>query len=597
MAFSPTPRDIRRLASDHDFVYRAHPRPQRLGWWPFVATHLSLAAALGAGIIFLIVAVVYTSHMSKQMLECPSWAITCRMADSWTIENLGTVQGIITMIYLIGMLALAYAALGTCETAVWPLLSKQSFTIKGLDAYLSTTRGSVMSVPAAVMSVRSVAAGLVLVCAFVVTLLPFAGPPLVGHAYSPTSQPAQLESKYNPGGGIAELYAQTNPPNSVMVRALAKYNSWATDPSSEPMATYRHWYIDREVLSERGNFAAKAVSSAEVWFRAQPQLTVWVDDFEFVSDRRTRTTLVFAALNGTIEGGLQTPLMIGNLTSASSIACDVQIEAADGILSVGADLPASNTDPPILSSLATLTLSHVASPKTALNELLLWFTVAPLMASTSVEGTQPMFTNSTSTGLPVALTTTSSPDPNTHNTNTWTILGLERFIHLSIGALAQATASSHPTTSSNPSSAPVVTLVTTPLLKKLSPRRALFLLIPPLLTITILVTMAVYTVRLHASLSVPVLRALNLPELLKSSQTAWLRDIAGTDAAKTYLPSEMGRVKVRYGVDGEGIAGFVDGSSSGTGDGEEVKGKGNFGFGVRKSGSGGVGKVRFGDQV
>jgi hypothetical protein len=232
---SPTPRDIRRLASDHDFVLGAHPTPRPLGWWPFVATHLSLPAALCAGIIIVVVAIVYTNEMSKQMLECPAWANGCRMADDWTIENLGTVQGIITMVYLIGMMALAYAALGLCETTVWPLLHKQSFTIKGLNAYLTATRGSVMLAPAAIKAVRSVAAGLVLACALAVTLLPFAGPPLVGHAYSPTWEETRLESTYTPGGGIAELYAQTNPPTSVMARVLAEYDTWATDPSSEPM--------------------------------------------------------------------------------------------------------------------------------------------------------------------------------------------------------------------------------------------------------------------------------------------------------------------------------------------------------------------------
>ncbi|KAJ4291368.1 hypothetical protein N0V88_006377 [Collariella sp. IMI 366227] len=433
MASSPTPRDIRRLASDHDFVLGAHPAPRRLGWWPFIAIHLSLPAALIAGIIFVVVAIVYTNELSKQTLECPSWANACRVADSWTTKNLGTVQGIITMIYLIGMLALAYAALGVCETTIWPLLSKQSFTIQGLDAYLSTTRGSIMSAPAAVMAVKTFAAGFVLTCAIVVTLLPLAGPPLVGHAYSPTLRPVQLESNYTAGGGIAELYAQTNPPTSVMVRVLAEYSSWAIDPTSEPMPEYRDWYVNREVLSERGNFSGKAMkfdtyiscrphqiqqlnrnnswwnafvtnmtrtnnnsthtgeknSSAEVWFRPQPQLTVWADDFEFVSDWRTKTTLVFAALNGTIDGGFTMPLLIGDLISASSIACDVEIEAVDAILSVGTS-PVDTTNLPVLSSTDTLTVSPASSPKTALNELLLWFTVAPLMASTSVDGTQPI---------------------------------------------------------------------------------------------------------------------------------------------------------------------------------------------------------------
>ncbi|KAK3306067.1 uncharacterized protein B0T15DRAFT_534248, partial [Chaetomium strumarium] len=572
MASSPTPRDIRRLASDHDFVYGAHPAPRRLGWWPFVATHLTLPAAVVAGVIFTVVAIVYTIELSKQMLECPSWANACQTADKWTVENLGTVQGIITMVYLIGMVALAYAALGLCEATIWPLLQKQSFTIRGLNAYLSTTRGSIMLAPMAVMSVRSLAAAIVLACALAVNLLPFASPPLVGHAYSPDWQTVHLGSNYTPGGGISQLYAQTNPPKSVMVRVSAEYNAWASDPASEPMPDYRDWYIDREALNSRGNFTSKAVrfqtsiscrpyqlqqlnkdnlwwnafrtnmtrtnsnstnpgdrnSSAEIWVRPQAQLTLWADDVDFVSDRRTRTTLVFAALNGTIHGGALTQLLLGNLTSASSIACGVDIEVVDDILSVGTNIP-TRSDIPILSSTDTLTPSPAAAPQFALNELLLWFTVAPLLVSPSVDGTQPMLTNSSATGLPIAYTAITTISSYIQNSNIWTIPGLESFIRLSIGALAQATTSSSfsssaPSSPSDPNA--VITLTTTTMTRKFVPFRALLLLIPPLLIIAIIAALAVYTSHLHSQHSIPVMRQADLGELLKSSQTAWLREVA-----------------------------------------------------------------------
>ena len=628
MAGSLTPRDIRRLASDHDFVFGAHPRPKRLGWWPFIATHISIPAALLAGIIFVIVAIVYTSELTKQMFECPDWANYCRMADSWTIENLGIVQGIITMVYLIGMVALAYAALGLCEATVWPLLHKQSFTIKGLNAYLSTTRGSIMLSPAAIMAVRSPAAGFVLACALIVTLLPFSGPPLVGNAYSPTWQQVELESNYTTSSGIGELYAQTNPPTSVMVKVLTEYNTWAAGLSSEPLPEYRDWYIDREVLEERGGFIANAVrfqssiscrphevtqlrrdnmwwnafltnmtrtnnltqtgnqnGGAEVWIRPQPQLTLWANDFEFVSERRTRTTLVFAAINGTIEGGSTTPLVLGNLTSVSSVACDVEIEAVDDVLSVGNHpIPTNTSGLPILSSIDTLIFNPAAPLTTRLNELLLWFTVAPLMTSPSVDGTQPMFTNSSTTSLPLSYTTTSSPS--THNT--WTTAGLTTFIHLSIGALAQATTNSPPSTNNPPSTTPPPTILlpTTPLLLHLSRPRTLLLLLPPLLTLTLTLALALYTSHLHAALHIPVMRRADLPELLKSSQTAWLREVAGTDAAKMYLPSELGGVRVGYGVGEGGVAGFVEGGGGGGVKGGGGGAEGGFGGGSGKGGGG-----------
>ncbi|KAK3901295.1 hypothetical protein C8A05DRAFT_16497 [Staphylotrichum tortipilum] len=593
-AASPTPRDIRRLASDHDFVLGAHPPPRRLGWWPFMATHLSFAAALAAGIIFVVVAIAYTATLSKQALECPTWANSCPVAGGWTIANLGTVQGIITMVYLIGLFALAYAALMLCEATVWPLLQTQSFTINGLDACLSATRGSVMSAPAAIRDVRSVPAGVVLAAAVVVSVLPFAAPPLVGHAYSPTLKPVQLESNYTPGGGITELFAQINPPTSVIARLLAEYNSWANNPAAEPMPEYRDWYIDRRTLNDRGDFTAAAVklqttvecrpyqvhqlnrdnllwnafvtnmarantstrpaknSTAEVWIRPQPQLTAWVDTFEFISDQRTQTTLIFAALNGTIEGGLPTPLALANLTSVSSIACAITIEASDAIITVGTPSPRVSALP-ILSSLSTLTLPpapSAPSPNTGLNELLLWLTAAPLLTSPSIDGTQPMFTNSTTTHLPLPLTTTSDPQ----GQNTWTIPGLTAFIHLSVSALLQSTTPS--------SSSPQITIPTTPLLHSLSPHRIPLLLLPLLLALLITLALAFYTAHLHAKLSVPVMRRAGVGEVLKSAQTAWVREVVGADAARVFLLSELGGVGVRVGGEGEregGGWGFVAG--------------------------------------
>ncbi|KAK3385519.1 hypothetical protein B0H63DRAFT_394092 [Podospora didyma] len=582
MSSSPTPREVRRLASDHDFVLDARPAPRRLGWWAFVATHLSLPAALCAGLIFVIVAVSYTSTTSKKLLNCPPWALSCDKADEWTIDHLGTIQGIITLIYSIGMAALAFVALALCEVAIWPLLSKQLFTIRGLEAYLSTTRGSVMAVPTALMSIKTPATGLVISCAVTVILLPLAAAPLVGYAFTPTQQSVRLESNYTPGGGISALYAQKDPPTSVIVDVLAVYNPWAKDPSSEPMPTYRDWYIDRQTLCERGTFSAKAVrlqtsiscsphklqqlnknglwwnafktnltranSSGEIWVRPFPQLTVWADNFTFLSTHRTKTTLVFAALNGTIDGGAWTLFTLGNMTGASAVACEVDIEAVDDILAVG-DVPLSdNTNLPVLSSTGNLQTSTSTPNQTGNNEMLLWFTVAPLMAGTGVDGAQPMFYNSTDTNLPLPYTTQIA------ERNSWTVEGLETFIRMSIGALAQATSSSSTATAQT---ARNQTITSTILTKKLSPSRALLLLILPFLVIGITTSMACWNVWTHHKGRIPVMRMAGVGEMLKSAQTKWMRDHAATDAAKTFLPNELGGLEVKYGVDKNGIAGLA----------------------------------------
>ncbi|KAK3689444.1 hypothetical protein B0T22DRAFT_499176 [Podospora appendiculata] len=592
-SMSPTPRELRRLASDHDFVLGAYPPPRRLGWWAFVATHLSLPASLCAGAIFVIVAIVYTNSISRQLLECPTWAEGCTTTDAWTVDHLATVQGVITFLFSIGMAALAYVALALCEAAIWPLLSHQVFTIKGLEAYLATSRGAVIWAPAALMSIKTLATGIVLACAVTVTLIPFVAAPLVGYAFTPTWQTAELKSNYTTGGGIAELYAQTDPPTSVIVGVQAEYNSWATDPSSEPLSEYRDWYVDRSALSQRGNFAAAAVrfqtsitcrpheikqvdrdgllwnafatnmtrtntnstqvgdknSSAEVWVRAQPQLTLWVDDFTFVSPHRTSATLVFAALNGTIDGGSWTPLTLGAMTGASSVACDVDIEAVDDTLVVGTNTSQPLSNQTILSSLSSLQLSTSASNNTAINELLLWFAVAPLMAGISVDGTQPMFFNSTTTNLPFSYTTS------TPSRNTWTTAGLQSFIRLAIGALAQATSTSTSTTTSQP---PTNTTLTTHIAtKKMDPSRAALLSLLPLLILVFTAALAIWLARVHATDKLPVMRLAGAGELLKSSQTRWLREQSATDGAKAYLPNELGGVEVKFGVDKDGIVGLA----------------------------------------
>ena len=152
---SPTPRDLRQSAAAHEFVFGGpgQPNPRRLGLWHFLISHVSILAALVVGIICVVVSIVYTSNLGKRVLECPDWVRECPAADEWTVTHLGTIQGVMTLVYTIGMFALGYVALAFAETAVWAVLQKQSFTLKGLDAFVSATRGKIVAVPAAVLAV------------------------------------------------------------------------------------------------------------------------------------------------------------------------------------------------------------------------------------------------------------------------------------------------------------------------------------------------------------------------------------------------------------------------------------------------------------
>ncbi|KAK4196666.1 hypothetical protein QBC40DRAFT_268268 [Triangularia verruculosa] len=594
MATSPTPRELRRLASDHNFVFGAtDPAPRRLGFLSFLKNHLSLAVALIIGVISVVVAIVYTVVTSRQLLHCPTWANDCRSVDLWTAENLGVIQGIITTVYLIGLSALAYISLSLCQAALWPLLHTQPFTIRGLEGFLALTHGNVMSLPDAAMSLRSVSAGIIFIICLLSTALPLAGPPLVGSAYTPRLESVAIASNITslPSSVMERPFTQANPLSSAHVPALSAYHNYASDPLSEPLPDFRNWLFDRSTLSSRGSFTAKAINldtviscqgrrlqqlqkdglswnafktttnlssthhkpSGQVWFQPQPHLTVFLDDVKFPSNNSINTTVIFAALNGTIAGGTTTNLTLGTIDTVSAIACEILTTATDGILTVGPDPPHYDTDNaniPILSS-----LSHLPN----LTSTLLWLTASPILAGVSLEGSQPLFSNNTLTHLPTS---------DLSGTNTWTIPGLENFISMSIGATATSLFS-HSASSTKQQQELISNLET----NKLSTDRAYLLLILPLLYLFLITITALWNMVMHKKHQIPVMRTMNLSELLKSSQTGWMRDKTGADAAKSYLPSDLGGLGVRFGVvegevgfgpaqeeeDGTAVAGFVVG--------------------------------------
>lgn len=169
--------------------------------WPFLATHLSLVAAFVAGLILVIVAVVYATTTSSRLRECPGWATDCQQLDEWTVTHLGTVQGIVALVLFVGLSALGYVALAFCEAGVRALLTLQTFRIRELEAYLSVTRGSVLVVPVAAMGVRTVPAGLILATAVVVTLVPLAAIPMVEFAFTPAMLSVVFEGARSDGWG------------------------------------------------------------------------------------------------------------------------------------------------------------------------------------------------------------------------------------------------------------------------------------------------------------------------------------------------------------------------------------------------------------
>lgn len=250
------------------------------------------------------------------------------------------------------------------------------------------------------------------------------------------------------------------------------YASWSKGLSQEPLPELRDFFMDRDKLQERGDMSAggmkilKEISctgrslvidtkpksdnstlriktsfqSADkdtdvdglVTIRMQPKLTLWVDKVDHVSNTNVISTIIFASVNGEIEGGIKTlstaDMLSRNYTNGiSSIQCVVDVKLIDSTFSIGKGS----------SSLSTVSrLKNFGLVGSNLEELkpraAAWFGLVAVTNGISVNGAQPMF-NNVNNGLPTMFTSDAKP---TETQNRWTIDQLKEFIKVSSGALA-----------------------------------------------------------------------------------------------------------------------------------------------------------------
>lgn len=151
----------------------------------FIGQHRTVLFALFSGTCCVSSVVAFTTYLSRQIFQCPDWAVDCYVPRRvvWFAEHIGTVQGMSTAVYAIGLACLAYTAHVFSETALWPLLNQQHFTIKEMGNFLEASRGSIPSSPSALLSARSLHSMLVLICTIVITLVPLSAAPTVGYVY------------------------------------------------------------------------------------------------------------------------------------------------------------------------------------------------------------------------------------------------------------------------------------------------------------------------------------------------------------------------------------------------------------------------------
>jgi hypothetical protein len=147
-----------------------------------------------------------------------------------------------------------------------------------------------------------------------------------------------------------------------------------------------------------------------VLLRLQPRLTLWVDHIEYISDRETITTIVFAAINGTIQNGASTAptelMKAWDYGAISALACSVDVTLIEDQFIIGEGSGNNVT----LSSFNTLSgPADVQTQWGGLGDLAAWLGAVVTDYGVSVHGAQPMFeTNPVpdQNPLPVAYTTT-----------------------------------------------------------------------------------------------------------------------------------------------------------------------------------------------
>lgn len=559
---------------------------ERRGLRNFLASNPAVILATVTGLLCILAIFSFTLWLSKQLFWCPSWTEDCQVNDSVArmVDNLGLVQGIIAAVYAVALAGPVYTACALGEAAVWPILNKQAKTLKELDSFLSAARGSIAPLFPAYRAVRSIEAFVVVLCISIATLTPLTGSPLVGFAYTKQDVITEYTGNFTIGAVMRNKFIQSNPPGRMPVvvqDAFKLYTSWSSLLAEEPLPDFRDFIVNRAQLEPRGDVSVNAVqvqkqincsghsvkledndpvsmitdthmernSSNTTLLRIQPELTVWVDHIRYLSETRSVSTLVFAAINGTIEKGQSSELTKNmrdnNYTSFEAVACDVDVSLVNSSFQTGSGSGEFAT----VSHLKMLEgPTHPASDYGALADLAAWFGVAPTVMGISIHGAQPMYADDYP--LPGGYATYTGP-----KSHHWQLETLHNFINVSSGALA--TSMHFIKNTNDPNRRPLSTSLTSKKpVNRLDPSRAYYLLIPPFVILAIVGVLAGWNHWIHKRANIPIMRMAHVSEVIKTSQTADVLEPAGEDSKYPNEPSTLGKLRVKYGVTPGGVVGF-----------------------------------------
>ncbi|KAJ4347595.1 hypothetical protein N0V95_005289 [Ascochyta clinopodiicola] len=523
----------------------------RKGFLHFIKCNVTIILAFVTGASCVGIVFWFTSWLSKQVLGCPHWAIDCNVPERVKMikNNFGLAQ----------------------------------------ETYLDASRGSIPASPFALLAARNLDSIFVVLSTLIITLSPLAAAPVIGQVYNRGNVSVEFLSETRSGGGIGPLYQQTNPPGVLREFSATTYTSWQSKLSSEPMPEHRDWFIDRRAWSERGNFTIETVKMQQdidcrgwdatptkkgkyFWFETEmnkdgktqrskasqhdegvyvrdwPRLSVWTHSYTFLSPTKTIATVIFAAMNGTVDLGMLSSTMPDGMKvdSISSIACDIAVEFSEDTLVVG------DGGPPVRVN----TLKNLHDPKTSekevgnstvWNELLLWFAVAPVANGANAYGAQPMYLFSKD-WLPERFTSTD-----TGNNDGWTVDHIKNFIRVITGASLLGEAGKWPI--GDPIQVPSYAFGPS---LKMDPTRPIYLFVLPSIITTLGLLLLIWNLRMHRRQDIPIMRKATLGEMLKSSQTVDVFSAAALDKIDATESSGLNRLRVKFLRSEEGVWGLYD---------------------------------------
>ncbi|KAB8293078.1 hypothetical protein EYC80_007437 [Monilinia laxa] len=488
----------------------------------------------------------FTYWLSLQNLTCPSWALECTAMTfvANPLSDLPLIQGIISLVHGLGLTCLFFVATTIAEPTLWPLLSRNSYTLISIDVYLQGMRGSLPSIIGALFQVRDHFATVVLLCLALIAVLSQLDRAIIGQVYMLQNTTQTYQSEYQKGGGIGISIPASNsngPLADPAINGFAYYTSWSKGLSIEPMPDLREFLVDRYNLSSLDSFtifglkAQKSVncsgrpltiledysailnvtakpSDTSVWIRTDPRLSCWIDSSEMLSNMTSITTIMFAATDGSVEGGSTINHLGHNITS---LQCDVRTELVQSTYQAGSGGP----------QITTLSNASFHSPGNNITELANWLGGAATTFGIKVYNARPMFgvglTNSDHgeidpTKLPQGYTTIYAPDGNGWEINDWSQTALKNFINVTSGAVGLAM-------SMQMTDGPVI-IHSVSSFPKLNTAKTFLLLLPTGIILLIIACLAAVNRWSHNVTRIQKIRLARIPE--------WTESLHGSGKAK-----------------------------------------------------------------